>query len=113
MRLETMIQLSGVKIEEKAMRQMISSSINIIIQLARLSDGSRRLISLSEITGMESGVITMQDVFVFNRQAAEGRGQVAGSYAATGVRPKFAERCQMFGVPLPNDIFEPRFDSGW
>jgi pilus assembly protein CpaF len=113
MRLETMIQLSGVKIEEKAMRQMISSSINIIIQLARLSDGSRRLISLSEVTGMESGVITMQDIFVFNRQAMEGNDQVVGRYAATGVRPRFAERCRMFGVPLPNDIFEPQLGSGW
>ncbi|MDI6854092.1 MAG: CpaF family protein [Deltaproteobacteria bacterium] len=113
MRLETMIQLSGVKIEEKAMRQMISSSINIIIQLARLSDGSRRMISLSEVTGMESGIITMQDIFVFNRQGMEGDDRIMGRYEATGVRPRFAERCKIFGVPLPNDIFEPRFASGW
>jgi len=107
MRLETMIQLSGIKITEKAMRQMISSSLNVIIQLARLSDGSRRLISLSEITGMESGIISMQDIFVFKRQSVDGNQKVIGQYVATGVRPRFAERCQVFGVPLPDKIFDP------
>ncbi len=106
-RLETMIQLSGVKIEEKAMRQMISSSIHIILQLSRLSDGSRRMISLSEVTGMESGVITLQDIFVFQRLGVDENQRVLGRFAATGVRPRFADRCQVFGVPLPDEIFEP------
>ena len=110
MRLETMVQLSGIKIEEKATRQMISSSLDIIIQLARLSDGSRRMISLSEITGMESGIITLQDIFVFKRLGMDEDHKVVGKYVATGVRPRFADRCQVFGVPLPDDIFHPSMD---
>jgi pilus assembly protein CpaF len=106
LRLETMIQLSGVKMTEKAMRQMISSSLDVIIQLARLSDGSRRMISFSEITGMESGVITLQDIFVFERHEVDENERVVGRFVATGVRPRFADRCRVFGVPLRDSIFE-------
>jgi len=106
LRMETMISLCGINIQEKAMRQMISSSLNVIIQLARHSDGVRRLVSLSEITGMESGMISMQDVFVFERHGIDHEGKILGRYAPTGVMPRFAERCRVFGVPLP-DIFEP------
>jgi pilus assembly protein CpaF len=105
LRLETMMQLSGFKITEKAMRQMISSSLDIIIQLARHSDGVRRLISLSEITGMESGVISMQDIFVFERHALDEQERVMGRFIATGVRPRFADRCKVFGIPLNDSIF--------
>jgi pilus assembly protein CpaF len=111
LRLETMIQLSGVKIEEKAMRQMISSSLDIIIQLARLSDGSRRMISLSEITGMESGIISLQDIFVFKRQGMDEDQNVVGQFVATGVRPRFADRCKVFGAPLPDAIFNPPMEG--
>ncbi len=107
MRLETMIQLSGLKITEKAMRQMICSSVNVIIQLARLSDGSRRMMSLSEITGMESGIISMQDIFIFQRYSTDRDQKVIGQYVSTGVRPRFADRCKIFGVPLPDEIFHP------
>ncbi len=106
LRLETMIQLSGVKMTEKAMRQMISSSLDVIIQLARLSDGSRRMISMSEITGMESGVITLQDIFVFERHEIDEQERIVGRFMATGVRPRFADRCRVFGVPLRDGIFE-------
>lgn len=106
-RLETMISLAGVTIQEKAMRQMISSSLDLIIQMARHMDGSRRLIALSEITGMESGVISLQDIFVFERQGVDPEGRVMGEFVATGVRPRFADRCRIFGVPLPEDIFTP------
>jgi pilus assembly protein CpaF len=106
LRLETMIQLSGVKMTEKAMRQMISSSLDVIIQLARLSDGSRRMISMSEITGMESGVITLQDIFVFERHEIDEQDRIVGRFMATGVRPRFADRCRIFGVPLRDAIFE-------
>jgi len=105
LRLETMMQLSGFKITEKAMRQMISSSLDIIVQLARHSDGVRRLISLSEITGMESGVISMQDIFVFERHALDDQERVMGRFIATGVRPRFADRCKVFGIPLNDSIF--------
>jgi pilus assembly protein CpaF len=108
LRLETMLSLSGITIQEKAMRQMISSSLNIIIQLVRHSDGVRRMLALSEITGMESGVISMQDIFVFERLGLDENGGIVGRFLATGVRPRFAERCRLFGVPIPEDVFTPR-----
>jgi pilus assembly protein CpaF len=107
LRLETMIQLSGVNIQEKAMRQMISSSVDLVIQLVRHSDGGRRMISLSEITGMESGVISLQDIFAFERQGMDDQGKILGRFVATGVRPKFVDRCRLFGMPLPDAIFQP------
>jgi len=106
LRLETMISLSGVTIMEKAMRQMISSSIDVILQLVRHSDGVRRMLALSEVTGMESGVITMQDVFVFERLGVDEEGRVLGRFVATGVRPRFAERCRLFGVTIPDSVFQ-------
>jgi pilus assembly protein CpaF len=107
LRLETMISLSGITIQEKALRQMVSSSINVIVQLVRHSDGCRRMVSFSEITGMESGVISMQDIFVFERHGINLDGMIAGRYVATGVRPRFADRCRLFGVPLADGIFKP------
>ncbi|MCK9375702.1 MAG: CpaF family protein [Syntrophobacterales bacterium] len=107
LRLETMISLSGVSIQEKAMRQMISSSLDIVIQLVRHSDGVRRMVALSEITGMESGVISMQDIFVFERQGIDEQGRILGRFIPSGVRPRFVERCRLFGVPLPDGIFMP------
>jgi pilus assembly protein CpaF len=107
LRLETMISLSGITIQEKAMRQMISSSINVVIQLVRHSDGVRRVVNLSEITGMESGVISMQDIFTFERQGMDEKGQILGRFTASGVRPRFAEQLRLFGVTLPDDIFNP------
>jgi pilus assembly protein CpaF len=105
LRLETMISLSGFTIQEKAMRQMISSSLDVIIQLARHSDGVRRVISLSEITGMESGIISLQEIFFFKRYGIDEHGRVLGEFAATGVRPNFADRCQLYGAPLNREIF--------
>lgn len=107
LRLETMISLSGITIQEKAMRQMISSSLDLVIQLVRHSDGVRRMVAFSEITGMESGVISMQDIFVFERQGIDEQGKILGRFVATGVRPRFVERCRLFGVPLPDNIFMP------
>ena len=107
LRLETMISLSGVTIQEKAMRQMISSSLDVVIQLVRHSDGVRRMIALAEITGMESGVISMQDIFLFERHGIDEQGRVLGRFVPTGVRPRFVERCRLFGVPLPDGIFMP------
>ncbi len=112
LRLETMISLSGITIQEKAMRQMISSSLNVIIQLVRHSDGVRRMLSLSEITGMESGIISMQDIFTFERHGLDEEGKILGRFVPTGVRPRFAERCRLFGVPLPQDIFQPQANLG-
>ena len=87
------------------MRQMISASLDVIIQLARHTDGVRRMISMSEITGMESGVISMQDIFVFERHAVDERDKVMGRFTSTGVRPRFADRCKIFGVHLNDALF--------
>jgi pilus assembly protein CpaF len=107
-RLETMISLSGVTIQEKTARQMVGSSIDVIIQLVRHSDGVRRMVGFSELTGMESGVvISMQDIFTFERHGIDEEGRILGRFAATGVRPRFAERCRLFGEPLPESIFNP------
>jgi pilus assembly protein CpaF len=106
-RMETMISLSGFTIQEKAMRQMISSSLNIIVQLARHSDGKRRMISMSEITGMESGIISLQDIFSFERLGINEKGEIMGKFVATGVRPKFADRCRLFDTPIPDEVFSP------
>jgi len=106
-RMETMISLSGYTIQEKAMRQMISSSLNLIIQLARHSDGKRRLVTLSEITGMESGIISLQDIFCFERHGINEKGEIMGKFVATGVRPKFADRCRLFDTPIPDEVFSP------
>ena len=106
-RMETMISLSGFTIQEKAMRQMISSSLNLIIQLARHSDGKRRMVTLSEITGMESGIISLQDIFCFERTGINEKGGIIGKFVATGVRPKFADRCRLFDTPIPDEVFSP------
>jgi pilus assembly protein CpaF len=108
LRLETMISLSGFTIQEKAMRQMISSSLDVIIQLARHNDGVRRIVSVAEITGMESGIISLQEIFFFKRYGIDEHGRVLGEFAATGVRPNFADRCQLYGAPLNREIFTQR-----
>jgi pilus assembly protein CpaF len=105
-RLETMIQMTGMRLSDRAMRQQIASAINIVIQVARLSDGSRRLTSISEITGMEGDTITMQEVFHFERRGIDAQGHVIGRFRPTGVRPRFAERLKIYGMQLPRVFFE-------
>jgi len=108
--IETMISLSGFTIQELAMRQMVSSSIDAITQLSRGSDGTRRMMSLAEISGMESGAISLQDIFIFDRRGVDAEGRIMGEFKATGVRPKFADRCQIFGTTIPNEVFNPPED---
>ncbi|MFN0086074.1 MAG: CpaF family protein [Blastocatellia bacterium] len=107
-RLETMIQMSGIKLSDKAMRQQISSAINLVIQAARLSDGSRRVTSISEITGMEGDTITMQEIFKYERSGIERDGRVIGRHLPTGVRPLFAERLKIHGLTVSRTLFEER-----
>ena len=107
LRLETMVSLAGYQIPQKALRHMISSSLDVIIHLARHSDGVRRAVSISEITGMEGDVISLQDIFVFDRRGLDDDGRVLGQYVATGVRPRFADRCQTYGFPIPDSYFMP------
>jgi pilus assembly protein CpaF len=107
LRLETMMTLSGLALHEKTMRRLISSSLDVIVHLARHTDGTRRLEAVSEITGMEGDVISMQDIFLFDRHGIDEEGRILGRYAATGVRPRFAERCHIYGAPLAEELFNP------
>ena len=105
-RIETMIQMTGMRLSDRAMRQQIASAINMVIQVARLSDGTRRVTSISEITGMEGETITMQDVFIYERKGVDQNGRVIGRFRPTGVRPRFAERLKIYGMQLPRSFFE-------
>ena len=107
LRLETMANLAGYTIPHLALRNLISSSLDVIIQLARHTDGVRRVVSISEITGMEHEVISLQEIFVFDRHGLAEDGKVLGQYAATGIRPHFADRCRMYGAPIPDNYFTP------
>jgi pilus assembly protein CpaF len=105
-RIETMIAMGATNLPDKAMRQQIASAIQIVVQQTRLADGSRKITNISEITGMEGDVITMQDIFVFEKAGVTKEGRVAGRFRATGVRPKCAERMRAGGILLPADMFD-------
>jgi pilus assembly protein CpaF len=106
-RLEQMIGMAQLDMPTRAMRSQIASAIHVVIQLSRMGDGRRRLTSLQEITGMEGEVITMQEIFRFERRGTDSEGNVLGSFVATGIRPKFAEEFRRRGIELADDIFEP------
>ena len=106
-RLETMVMISGVGISNTALREYISSALNMIIHVARLSDGTRKVICVSEVVGMEEAVITTQDIFLFEQQGIDKEGQVIGFHRATGVRPKFTDRLIRAGIELSPEIFDP------
>jgi pilus assembly protein CpaF len=105
-RIETMVAMGATNLPEKALRQQIASAIQIVVQQTRLADGSRKVTNVSEITGMEGDVITMQDIFVFEKAGITKEGRVAGRFRATGVRPKCAERMRGAGILLPADMFD-------
>jgi pilus assembly protein CpaF len=105
-RIETMIAMGTTNLPEKAMRQQISSAIQIVVQQTRLSDGTRKVTSISEIIGMEGDIITMQEIFVFEKMGITPEGKVMGRFRATGVRPKVCEKLKQAGVNLPADMFE-------
>ncbi|MGH7525154.1 MAG: CpaF family protein [Gemmatimonadales bacterium] len=103
-RLETMISMASLDLPEKAMRQQIASAIQVVIQVGRLSDGTRKVIQLSEIVGMEGEVITMQDIFAYERLGMDG-DKVLGRFRATGIRPHFSDRLKSFGIDLSSVLF--------
>jgi pilus assembly protein CpaF len=105
-RLETMIQMTGMRLSDRAMRQQVASAINLVVQVARMSDGGRRVTSISEITGMEGETITMQEIFMYERTGVDKEGQVVGRFRPTGIRPRFAERLKACGLQLPRVFFE-------
>jgi len=106
-RLENMIAMAGIEMPLKAMRSQISSAVNLIVQVSRLQDGSRRMTSITEITGMEGEVISMQEIFRYQRVGLTPENKIIGHFTATGVRSHFSERFKLWGYDLPPAIFEP------
>ena len=105
-RVETMISMGSVNLPERAMRHQIASALQLVVQQSRMSDGTRKVTSISEITGMEGDVITMQEIFCFEKLGVTPEGKVIGRFRATGVRPKVCERLKASGIHLPPDMFE-------
>ena len=106
-RLENLVGMSGVVLPSKALHQLIASSIHFIIQIARLDDGSRKITSIQEISGMEGDIITTQEIFCFRRTGTNHDGSVQGVFTATGIRPKAADKIRTFGFSLSDGIFNP------
>jgi pilus assembly protein CpaF len=111
-RLETMVMISGVGISVTALREYISSALDMIIHVARLSDGTRKVVRVSEVVGMEEAVITTQDIFLFDQQGIDKAGHVIGFHRATGVRPKFTDRLTRAGIELSAEVFDPSRRQG-
>ena len=105
-RLETMVAMSSLNIPDSAVRRQIASAIDVVVQISRLSDGTRKVTNLTEITGMEGDVVTMQDIFLFRKRGVSQSGEVMGDFMPVGIRPKFAERLAVTGIPLPANMFE-------
>jgi pilus assembly protein CpaF len=105
-RLETMVLMAGMDLPERAIREQVTSAIDIVIQLVRFSDGTRKVVKVSEITGMEGSTIVMHDVFVYEQRGIDKDGNVIGEFKATGVRPFFAERFKVYGYDIPEGTFE-------
>jgi pilus assembly protein CpaF len=106
-RLENMVAMAGIEMPLKAVRAQIASAVNLIVQASRLQDGSRRMVSITEITGMEGEVISMQEVFRYERLGVEPNGKIIGRFNATGVRSHYSDRFRQWGYDLPASIYEP------
>ena len=106
-RLETMVLMANLNLPEKAIRRQIVSAVTLVLQVARFNDGSRRLTHITEITGMESDIVSMQDVFLFEKQGVSADGRTLGTFTATGIRPRFEEKLKACGISLPANLFEP------
>ena len=105
-RLEVMVSMANSNMEMSSIRQQIASAVQLLVQTARLSDGSRRVVSITEVTGMEGNVITMEDLFVFKKRGIDPDGRVVGRFAATGIRPKFDEILATAGIRLRPDLLD-------
>lgn len=110
-RLETMIRFSGTDLPERAMREQISSALDLVVQVSRLADGSRRVVSVTEVTGLDDTTVLTQELFRFRRFGVDAEGIVQGRFEATGVEPAFAERLAIAGIALPDDMFEAPADA--
>jgi len=106
-RIEQMVGMSGIDMPQRAARAQIASAINVVIQVSRLSDGRRKVTSLSEVTGMEGETITMQEIFSFKKEGLDENNKVIGHHEATGIRPKFLLEAEAYGIKLPAELFRP------
>jgi pilus assembly protein CpaF len=111
-RLEQMLGMANLDLPTQTMRAQIASALDVVLQLERMSDGRRRMVSLHEITGMEGEVVTMQEIFMFKRLSTDADGNIHGDYRATGIRPKFMEELEPRGITLPVEIFTPNRKLG-
>jgi pilus assembly protein CpaF len=109
-RLESMVAMGGLTLSERTVRQQIASAITVVVQISRMSDGSRKVMSISEVTGMEENIISMQDVFVFQRKGISPTGKVVGTFRPTRIRPRFLDRLLVAGITLPQSVFENTLD---
>jgi pilus assembly protein CpaF len=103
-----MVSMANLNIPERAVRQQIASAVHAVVQIARLSDGTRKVITISEITGMDNDAMALQDIFVFDRIGIDENGRVRGTFKATGLRPRFAERLATSGARLRPTLFESK-----
>jgi len=106
-RLEHMLGMAGLQLDPRSLRQQIGSALSVVVQVSRLSDGQRKVMSVQEITGTEGEVVSMQEIFRFEQSGVDAEGRVLGHFAATGIRPRFAQRLQQRGIVLPQDLFTP------
>jgi pilus assembly protein CpaF len=106
-RLEQMIGMAGLEISPRSVRQQIASAIHVVVQAERMEDGRRRVVSISEIVGMEEDVISMQEIFKFRRKGRDKSGAIMGDYETTGVRPRVMEHLAARGIELPSAMFAP------
>lgn len=104
-RLESMVLMTGVNLPEQALRFMVSSALDLVVQVSRMADGTRKVTSISEVVGMEGSVITLQDIFIFEKKGLDEQGKVKGRHKSTGIRPKFSERLEMAGIEVPENLF--------
>jgi len=105
-RLETMVLMAGMDLPERAIREQVSAAINVVVHMSRLSDGTRKIVNISEITGMEGHTIVMQDIFIFEKTGIGPDGRVLGEFTPTGVRPWFMQKLKVSGFDIPTHIFE-------
>ena len=105
-RLESMVAMGNMNLPEKSVRQQIASALTIVVQATRMSDGTRKVTSIAEITGMEENVISMQEIFSFNKKGIGPDGKVIGAFTPSRIRPRFLERLRVAGIILPPSLFE-------
>jgi pilus assembly protein CpaF len=109
-RIENMVSMANLNIPERAIRHQIANAVHAVVQVARLSDGSRKILTISEVTGMEGDMIALQDIFVFDRTGVDESGKVRGVFHSTGLPPQFAERLATAGCRLSPALFESRME---